>query len=514
MSQETAITIYPSIRKLLLLLMAFTIFTIGATIFVAGMVYLGVSGGWSVLVAVTGALLGCVGVAYFGAIAVYLAYRLRVRQPVLVIDADGILHHWGPMPVGLIRWTEIESVASWNGASFLGVMLRDREAFTRRQPRLRRWWLALKRWDVPPVGIEQAILPIDVHTLAGQIKRDYGVKFEGAAPRPVPRMSQEKAITICHNIPKLVLGLIGATIFLAIGVYVAVVREGLGLGVVIIASYVGVPFFGTAAVVAAYELLVRHPRLVFDADGIRDRYNLIRWTEIESVARFTYLGNHFLGVALRDREAFTRQQPRLRRWLLALNPSRLPVVHFAQEFLSMDVNTLAEQLNRDYGVKFDRAAQPRSIVPFKSCHIAYDLTRRQRLVAHLGVWALSLPLVILGGVGAVAIIALSVAVSPWFASLIIVPLWFARRFIAGLLNIIFVRTTHFDLTIEENGLRCETKGGLWTFGVDGNYDGIIRIRRYSKDTWTMLVFNGLVISIPVDAIEQQYIDHIRAKAEL
>ena len=514
MSQETAITIYPRIRYMLILLIACTILAIGATISVAGSVYVGVSEG-AVLLAVTGAVLGCVGVAFFGPIAVYLAHRLRVRRPVFVIDADGILHHWGPMPFGLIRWSEIKSVVPYtnsDGLRSIGVVVRDREAFARRQPRLRRWLLALERWDVPPVRIEQEILPIDVHTLAAQIKRDYGVEFEGAAPRPVPGMSQEKAITIYHNIPQMVLGLIACTVFLAIAVYVAVVVEGLRLGVVSVASYVAVLLFGTAAVFAAYELVTRHPLLVIDADGIRNRYSWIRWTEIESVVRFTYLGNPFLGVVLRDREAFMRRQSRLRRWMLALNPSRLPVVQFPQELLSMDVNTFAEQLNRDYGVKFDRANQPRSIVPFKSCQIEYTLTRRQRLVAHLGVWALLLPLVIfLGGGGAVAIIALSVAVSPWFALMIIIPLFFTRRFIAGLLNVIFVRTVHIDITIEENGLNCETKEG---FGVAGNFDGITRIRRYSRDTWTMLTFEGIVINIPVDAIEQQYIDHIRAKAKL
>ena len=191
MSQETAITIYPRIRYMLILLIACTILAIGAAISVAGSVYVGVSEG-AVLLAVTGAVLGCVGVALFGPIAAYLAHRLRVRQPVFVIDADGILHHWGPMPFGLIRWSEIESVVPYTtsgGSRAIGVVLRDREAFVRRQSRLRRWMLALERWDVPPVSIEQGILPIDVHTLAAQIKRDYGVKFEGAAPRPVPGTS-------------------------------------------------------------------------------------------------------------------------------------------------------------------------------------------------------------------------------------------------------------------------------------------------------------------------------------
>jgi hypothetical protein len=50
---------------------------------------------------------------------------------------------------------------------------------------------------------------------------------------------------------------------------------------------------------------------------------------------------------------------------------------------------------------------------FESCHIEYDLSRRRRFVAHLGVWAPYLGgVVFIVGGGSAAIIALSV--SPWF----------------------------------------------------------------------------------------------------
>lgn len=149
-------------------------------------------------------------------------------------------------------------------------------------------------------------------------------------------------------------------------------------------------------------------------------------------------------------------------------------------------------------------------MPFESCHIEYDLNRRQRFVAHLGVWAPYLGgLVLVAGGGSALIIVLSVSTSLWFAPLIVLPLWLARRFIVGLLNVIFVRIQHMDIIVEENGLGFATpKDRLWLF-----LDGIIRIQKYSKDTWTIFHHNGTVINIPVDAIEERYIDHMRIMAE-
>jgi hypothetical protein len=66
-----------------------------------------------------------------------------------------------------------------------------------------------------------------------------------------------------------------------------------------------------------------------------------------------------------------------------------------------------------------------------------------------------------------------------------------------------------DVVVEENGLGYATKSDrLWIF-----LDGIIRIQKYSKDTWTIFHFNGTVISIPVHAIDEKYIEHMRKKGE-
>lgn len=146
---------------------------------------------------------------------------------------------------------------------------------------------------------------------------------------------------------------------------------------------------------------------------------------------------------------------------------------------------------------------------FDSCHIEYDLGRRQRLVGHLGVWKPYLGGLILVG-GAVALsVALFITVSPWFVLLSVLPLWLAWGFIVGLLRVLFVPMQHMDIIIEEKGLGFLVKGErFWVF-----LDGIIRIQKYSDDTWTILHRNGTVINIPVDAIEQRYVEHMRAMGE-
>jgi len=147
---------------------------------------------------------------------------------------------------------------------------------------------------------------------------------------------------------------------------------------------------------------------------------------------------------------------------------------------------------------------------FESCHIEYDLSRRQRLVAHFGVWAPYLVgLIVIGGGGTALVVYLAVSVSPWFALLILLPLFLVRGFIIGLVNVIFVGVHHMDVIVEENGLGYATQSDrLWIF-----LDGIIWIQKYSKDTWTISHHNGTVISIGTAAIEERYIQHMRSKME-
>ena len=145
---------------------------------------------------------------------------------------------------------------------------------------------------------------------------------------------------------------------------------------------------------------------------------------------------------------------------------------------------------------------------FESCHIEYDLSRRQRLVAHFGVWAPYLGgLIVIVGGGTALFVALAVSVSAWLAPLILLPLWLARGFVIGLVDVIFVGVRHMDVIVEENALGWATESErLWIF-----LDGIIRIQKYSKDTWTIFHHNGAVVNIPIAAIEERYVEHMSKK---
>jgi len=87
---------------------------------------------------------------------------------------------------------------------------------------------------------------------------------------------------------------------------------------------VAVPFFGLIALWAIYRLVVPHPLVVVDAQGIRDTSlllaaGLVRWDEIARV----YVGGvgrqRFLCVVPADPEAFLRRQAPFKRRLMRAN---------------------------------------------------------------------------------------------------------------------------------------------------------------------------------------------------
>ncbi len=113
----------------------------------------------------------------------------------------------------------------------------------------------------------------------------------------------------------------------------------------------------------------------------------------------------------------------------------------------------------------------------------------------------------IAGGGTALFVYLAVSVSPWLALLILLPLFLVRGFIIGLVDVIFVGVRQMDVIVEENGLGFATKSDrLWI-----SLDGIIRIQKYSKDTWTIFHYNGTVINIPTAAIEDRYVQHMHKK---
>jgi len=83
-----------------------------------------------------------------------------------------------------------------------------------------------------------------------------------------------------------------------------------------------IAFFGACALVFAWQLFDRRPRLVFDDIGVFDRtlgVGRIPWEEIEDAAWVTLQGNHFICLALRDEAPWIAKLGPLQRKLVAAN---------------------------------------------------------------------------------------------------------------------------------------------------------------------------------------------------
>jgi hypothetical protein len=150
-------------------------------------------------------------------------------------------------------------------------------------------------------------------------------------------------------------------------------------------------------------------------------------------------------------------------------------------------------------------------MPSLPFHLQYDLNRRQRLIPHLAVWAPYLPglgvVIVISGVG-IGLLSYFISMSMWFLFLLIMPLWIARGFIVGISQVILEPVLHMDVIIEENGLGYLLgQERRWMF-----LDGILRFEKYYKDTWTIFHFNGTVINIPVAAMTDEQVEHVKLSA--
>ena len=142
-------------------------------------------------------------------------------------------------------------------------------------------------------------------------------------------------------------------------------------------------------------------------------------------------------------------------------------------------------------------------------HISYVLTRRQRLVAHLGTWLGFWPgLLMMLAVPAI-VVALAVRTSPWFLLILLLPPLTNNlpRFLAGIANSLVLGPQRMDVVIEDARIG-------YLFGQDRQWlplEEIVRVERFG-DVW-VIVSSGIGIDIPVSAIDAKSIAHIRALSE-
>jgi hypothetical protein len=155
--------------------------------------------------------------------------------------------------------------------------------------------------------------------------------------------------------------LVGSIGFVALGVWIGT-TGGVPIWDVVIAAYIGVPFFAVCGFYAAYRLVWRRPALVIDSMGITDASSTLgaghlSWDDVDHVRIFTYYGQPMLGIAPRSLELFLSRQHPVRRSLTKLN-LRLGCapVNVPQVALPMKLTELAQLLHARYGVRVERDA--------------------------------------------------------------------------------------------------------------------------------------------------------------
>jgi hypothetical protein len=136
----------------------------------------------------------------------------------------------------------------------------------------------------------------------------------------------------------------------------------------------------------------------------------------------------------------------------------------------------------------------------------YELNRRQRLVPHIMIWLPYLPVILIFFACALT----ATLTRSWlYVFVLFGVIWYFRSFFMGLLTVAIHRMEPMDLVVGEDVLG-------YLIGNERLYiflDGILKIEKYCKDTWTIQHNNGTIISIPAALISDEQIGYMKYVAE-
>lgn len=142
--------------------------------------------------------------------------------------------------------------------------------------------------------------------------------------------------------------------FVSVGLFVGFFSEiiEVGFGIIILVTYIGVPFFGLGLIYFLYRLVVRKPALVVSAEGIYDNASALsagqlRWEEIELVCPYSFGSQRMLGITLKDEQAVLARQNFLKRLLMRVNKNLAGyLINLPQSSLPMTADELMPEINR------------------------------------------------------------------------------------------------------------------------------------------------------------------------
>lgn len=158
---------------------------------------------------------------------------------------------------------------------------------------------------------------------------------------------------------KAILVLLGATAFVCLGLWIGSPGMSSRVSMIerVIATYIGVPFFGLCGLYAAYRIVVRRPAIVVDATGLTDTSHpfgvgYLSWDEIDRVVLYKYQGQGMLGIYPKNLDTLMSRLEGMRSKYMRANLALgCAPVNLAQVMLPMKLADLADLMRARYGVR-------------------------------------------------------------------------------------------------------------------------------------------------------------------
>jgi hypothetical protein len=141
------------------------------------------------------------------------------------------------------------------------------------------------------------------------------------------------------------------------------------------------------------------------------------------------------------------------------------------------------------------------VVPF---HLHFTLSRRHRLATELLPWVPA----IAGTLGfTIGVTVLSVELAPWFLFLLLIPVIIYR----GLFALLFDLAVHSGLVVEMDVGDANLEMCAGSERLSLPLEGIIQVF-LTGNVWTVLHFNGSVLTIPAEAITEEQTEYLKSFA--
>ena len=159
-----------------------------------------------------------------------------------------------------------------------------------------------------------------------------------------PALIDERVLIMASS-KKMVLVFIASLLGVLVSVWMAFIQEAK-----VVMSTVGIvstAVFGITMLYALFRLVKPKPAVIVDAEGFRDQATtfagrkLVRWTDVEEVFLYDYMGQHYLGVRLHDAESYINAQP---AWKRAMIQANINLVNAPINIPQSAVNVYLEQL--------------------------------------------------------------------------------------------------------------------------------------------------------------------------